>query len=390
MCDQLIDGTGRDPVRDGVILFDDGVVTAVGPRSAVRIPSDAEVLDWSGSTATPGLVDCHEHLGIDLGDEEGQLDQPVEYTVARCVRTARLIVSSGITTIRDCGERGIVGMVMRQAIADGVVPGPRVLAAGRNICRTGGHGWRMGREADGPDGLRAAVRANCREGADFIKIMASGGISTHGSTVMAPEFTDEEFAAVVDEAHRRNRKVAAHGHGGPGVASAVRAGVDSIEHGLFLTGDDVALMTVHGTYLVVTAGSFYVIRDSPDVPQFQKDKVGGAIEGHRRMLAGTVGSGLKVVMGTDENHGNLWFEMQLLREVGYDPLEVISAATCRGAELLGIGDQVGTLAPGKAADVIAVPGDPLDDLLAFKSVANVLKGGVAQPHDQYSSLGRTP
>lgn len=381
VCDQLIDGSGRDPVRDAAILISDGVITAAGPRNSVDIPRGAEVLDWSGATAMPGLIDCHEHLGIDLGDEEGQLEQPVEYTVARCVRTARLIIGCGITTIRDCGERGIVGPVMKRAIDDGVVPGPRVLAAGRNICRTGGHGWRMGREADGPDGLRAAVRLACREGSDLIKIMASGGISTAGSTVLAPEFTDAELAAVMDEAHRRGRKVAAHGHGGPGVAAAVRAGVDSIEHGLFLTMEDVALMVTHGTYLVVTAGSFYVIRDDPAVPQFQKDKVGSAIDAHREMLSRTVGSGLKIAVGTDENHGKLWFEIQLLHEVGYEPLAAIAAATSAAADLLGLADRIGTIEPGKVADVIQVDGDPLSDLTRLKDVRAVLKGGVAQPTD---------
>ncbi len=381
MCDQLIDGSGREPVRDGVLVIDDGLIVAVGARATTPVPGDAEVLDWSGSTALPGLIDCHEHLGIDLGDEEGQLEQPVEYTVARCVATARLIIGSGITTIRDCGERGIVGPVMKRAIDNGVVPGPRMLAAGRNICRTGGHGWKMGREADGPDGLRSAVRLTCREGADFIKIMTSGGISTAGSTVMAPELTDAELEAIIDEAHRRGRKVAAHGHGGPGVAAAVRAGVDSIEHGLFLTMDDVALMVEHGTFLVVTAGSFYVIRESPHVPQFQKDKVGGAISDHRALLAQTVGSGLKVAVGTDENHGKLWFEINLLNEVGYEPLAAIAAATSSAAELLGLADRIGTLEPGKVADVIQVEGDPLADLTGLRKVRAVLKDGVAQPLD---------
>lgn len=385
VCDQLIDGSGRDPIRDAAILVENGLISQVGTRASVTVPRDAELLDWSGTTAMPGLIDCHEHLGIDLGDEEGQLAEPVEYTIARCVRTARLIIGSGITTIRDCGERGIVGPVMKRAIDDGVVPGPRVLAAGRNICRTGGHGWRMGREADGPDGLRAAVRLACREGSDFIKIMASGGISTAGSTVMAPEFTDEELAAVMDEAHRRGRKVAAHGHGGPGVAAAVRAGVDSIEHGLFLTTDDVELMAAHGTYLVVTAGSFYVIRDDPEVPQFQKDKVGNAIEAHRQMLAGTVGSSLKVVVGTDENHGKLWFEIGLLNEVGYEPLDAIAAATSRAAELLGLADRIGVVAPGLQADIVSVTGDPLADLGRLRDVRAVLKGGVAQPTDSQPS-----
>jgi imidazolonepropionase-like amidohydrolase len=386
VCDQLIDGTGREPVRDGVILIDGDQIAAVGARSEVPIPPDAEVLDWSGSTAMPGLIDAHEHLGIDLGDEEGQLEQPVEYTVARCVRTARLIVSAGITTIRDCGERGAVGPVMKRAIDDGIVPGPRMVAAGRNLCRTGGHGWKMGLQADGPDGLRQAVRALVREGSDVIKIMASGGISTAGSTVMAPEFTDEEFVAVIDEAHRRGRRVAAHGHGGPGVASAVRAGVDSIEHGLFLTHEDIALMVEHGTYLVVTAGSFHVIRDSPNIPQFQKDKVGNAIDAHRGMLARTRGTGLRIAVGTDECHGRLWFEMQLLHEVGYEPLEAISAATASGADLLGFADRVGTLEVGKLADVIAIPGDPLADLRRIEQVGTVLKGGVPQPADEPEAI----
>ncbi|HUG47356.1 MAG TPA: amidohydrolase family protein [Candidatus Limnocylindria bacterium] len=381
VCDQLLDGTGRDPVRDAVLLIEGDTITAAGPRADIAIPDRAEVLDWSGSTAMPGLIDCHEHLGLDLGDEEGQAEQPIEYTVARCVRTARKIIGSGITTIRDCGERGIVGQVMKRAVDDGVVPGPRVLAAGRNICRTGGHGWKMGREADGPDALRQAVRLNVREGADVIKIMASGGISTFGSTVMTPEFTDDEFHAVIDEGHRRGRKVAAHGHGGPGVAAAVRAGVDSIEHGLFLTMDDVRLMVEHGTFLVVTAKSFYVIRESPAVPQFQKDKVGNAIDTHREMLGRTVGSGLKVAVGTDECHGQLWFEMQLLREVGYDPLTVVSIATSSGAELLGLADRLGTLEAGKTADVIRVPADPLADFAALRGVSAVLKAGVAQPLD---------
>ena len=376
--DRLIDGTGRDPVPDPVVLIQGGVVRNAGPRSSVSIPADATVLDWAGMTLMPGLIDCHEHLGIDLGDEEGQLAEAPEYTMARCIRTARIVLRAGITTIRDCGERGAIGPTVKRAIADGIVPGPRVLAAGRNICRTGGHGWRMGLQADGADGLRAAVREVCRDGADFIKIMASGGISTAGSTVLAPEFSEEEFAAVVDEAHRRGRKVAAHGHGGPGVTAAVRAGVDSIEHGLFLTEEDVALMASIGTYLVVTAGSFHVIRDDPDVPQFQKDKVGDAITAHLAMLGSTRSAGLKIAVGTDENHGKLWFEMETLCQVGYSAMEAILAATDNGADLLGIADRLGTVEQGKIADLIGVQGDPTADLAAMREVRHVMKAGELQ------------
>jgi imidazolonepropionase-like amidohydrolase len=381
VCDRLIDGTDRDPVSDAVVLVQNGRIAAAGARSELGVPADAAILDWSGLTAMPGLIDSHEHLGIDLGDEEGQLEQPTEYTMARCIATARLVLRAGITTIRDCGERGMVGPLMKRVIEDGIVPGPRVLAAGRNICRTGGHGWRMGLEADGPDALRAAVRRVCRDGADVIKIMASGGISTAGSTVMAPEFTDEEFAAVIDEAHRRGRRVAAHGHGGPGVGAATRAGVDSIEHGLFLTDEDVATMVDHGTFLVVTAGSFFVIRDDPGVPQFQKDKVGNAITSHLAMLGRARGEGLRIAVGTDENHGKLWFEMGTLCDVGYSPQEAIRAATADGAELLGIGESVGTLETGKVADLIGVEGDPLTDILAVRDVRAVIKGGSLQFSD---------
>ena len=378
LCDRLIHGTGREPVTNAVVIVEDGRVREAGARSDIAVPHEATVVDWTGLTAMPGLIDSHEHLGIDLGDEEGQLAQAPEYTMARCIRTARTVLRAGITTIRDCGERGMIGPLVKRAIDDGVVPGPRVLAAGRNICRTGGHGWKMGLQADGADGLRSAVREVCRDGADFIKIMASGGISTAGSTVMAPEFTDDEFVAVIDEAHRRGRKIAAHGHGGPGVASAVRAGVDSIEHGLFLTDDDVALMVRHGTYLVVTAGSFVVIRDDPGVPQFQKDKVGNALTDHLAMLGRTRQAGLKIAVGTDENHGALWFEMQTLCDVGYEPMESICAATVNGADLLGLSDTVGTIEPGKVADVIAIGGDPTVDIAAVKDVRAVMKAGTLQ------------
>jgi imidazolonepropionase-like amidohydrolase len=381
MCDRLVDGTGREPVIDAVVLVDDGRIVEAGPRSAVGVPADAATVDWTGLTAIPGLIDSHEHLGIDLGDEEGQLAQAPEYTMARCIRTARTVLRAGITTIRDCGERGLIGPLVKRAIADGVVPGPRVWTAARNICRTGGHGWRMGLEADGPDGLRAAVREVCRDGADFIKIMASGGISTAGSTVMAPEFTDEEFDAVIDEAHRRGKKVAAHGHGGPGVTSAVRAGVDSIEHGLFLTDDDVALMVSHGTYLVVTTGSFVVIRDDPAVPQFQKDKVGDALTDHLAMLGRTRDAGLKIAVGTDENHGQLWFEMQTLNDVGFEPMDCIRAATANGADLLGLSDSLGTIEPGKVADMVALEGDPTVEIGATREVRAVMKAGQLQVLD---------
>jgi imidazolonepropionase-like amidohydrolase len=265
--------------------------------------------------------------------------------------------------------------MLKRAIEEGLIPGPRVLNSGRLIVRTGGHAWFIGHQADGPDALRAAVRAEVLAGSDLIKIMVTGGVSTRGSDVLAPEFTDEETEALIDEAHRRGRKVAAHAHGGPGVASAVRAGVDSIEHGVFLTAEDIQLMVEHGTYLVITAGVFDEIIHGENVPAFMKEKVKDAQDGFLKMLADTKGTGLKIAVGTDENHGKLWYEMQTLNKVGYTPMEALLAGTKNAAELCGLADRLGTVEVDKVADLIAVQGDPLADLACLQKVHLVMKAG---------------
>jgi imidazolonepropionase-like amidohydrolase len=319
-CGTLIDGTGAEPRQNVVIRIDGERISHIGPRDAVNgTAQDDQVIDLSTMTVVPGLIDCHEHLGIDIGDEEGQCAEPLEYIAVKATNRARWILRSGITTIRNVGEKNLIGPMLKRGIEEGLIPGPRMLTAARNICRTGGHGWFLGVQADGPDALRAAVRTEVQHGADLIKIMVSGGVSTKGSDIRAPEFTEEEVHAVIDEAHRRGRKVAAHGHGGPGIASAVRNGVDSIEHGVYLTMDDVRLMAEHGTYLVVTAGVFLEILADPTIAQFQKDKLTDAKDQFFALLRAARGSGLKIAVGTDEIHGKLWQEMQILVSCGYTP-----------------------------------------------------------------------
>jgi imidazolonepropionase-like amidohydrolase len=375
ICDLLIDGTRNEPIANAAMLVEDGRIRQVGSRKAVGEHTDAQVLDLSGLTIVPGLIDCHEHLGIDIGDEEAQCAEPIEYIVAKATRNARTILHSGITTIRNVGEKQRLGPMMKRAIDEGVIPGPRMLTAARNIVRTGGHAWFLGVQADGVDGLRAAVRAEIQNGADLIKVMVTGGVSTKGSDVLAPEFSDAEVIAVVDEAHKRGRKVAAHGHGGPGVRSAITAGVDSIEHGVFLTIDDVALMVEHGTYLVVTYGVFEEILRQSDTPTFMKDKTSDALVGFRKLLSSARDSGLRIAVGTDENHGRLWREMQVLHEVGYSPMDALMAGTRDAAELCGVADRFGSLEEGKVADFVAVHGNPLDDLAHLSNVALVAKEG---------------
>jgi imidazolonepropionase-like amidohydrolase len=375
LCGSLIDGTGRDPVHNMVLHVEDGRIRSIQPQDQAFPPAEAEVINLNDMTVLPGLIDCHDHFGVDIGDEEAQCAEPIEYYAFKCARNARDILRAGITTVRSVGEKDLIGPMLKRAIEERVVSGPRVVNSGRLIVRTGGHAWFIGRQVDGPDALRAAVRAEVLAGADLIKIMVSGGVSTEGSDVLAAEFTDEETEAVIDEAHRRGRKVAAHAHGGPGVASAVRAGVDSIEHGVFLTADDVQLMVEHGTYLVSTAGVMDEILHREDVPAFMKAKIQGAQNGFLDMLRKARGTGLKVALGTDENHGKLYYEMQTLHKVGYTPMEALLAGTKNAAELCGLADRLGTLETGKEADLIAVRGDPLADLACLKDVHLVMKAG---------------
>lgn len=362
-------------MRDVAVHIEDGRIQSIGPREQAGPANGAQVIDLGDMTVLPGIIDCHDHFCIDIGDEEAQGAEPVEYLAFVCAKNARNILRAGVTTVRSVGEKGLLGPMVRRAISEGVIQGPRVITSGRLIVRTGGHGWFIAHEADGPDGLRAAVREEVKRGVDLIKIMVTGGVSTTGSNVLAPEFTDEEVRAVIDEAHRRGRKVAAHGHGGPGVASAVRAGVDSIEHGIFLTQDDIALMIEHGTYLVVTAGVFHEILRNPHVPPFMKAKLTDAESGFMQMLESTVGSGLKIALGTDENHGKVYYEMQVLRRAGYSPMDALLAGTRNAADLCGQADNIGTLEPGKFADLIAVQGDPLADPGVLDDVRFVMKGG---------------
>jgi len=374
-CHSLIDCTGREPMRDVAVCIEDGRIKSIGPREQGRATDSAQIIELGDMTMLPGIIDCHDHFCIDIGDEEAQGAEPAEYLAFVCAKNARNILRAGVTTVRSVGEKSLLGPMVRRAISEDIIQGPRVITSGRLIVRTGGHGWFLAHEADGPDGLRAAVREEVKRGVDLIKIMVSGGVSTSGSDVLAPELTDEEVYAVVDEAHRRGRKVAAHGHGGPGVAAAVRAGVDSIEHGIFLTQEDVDLMIEHGTYLVVTAGVFHEILHSPQVPAFMKAKLADAEAGFMRMLESTVGSGLKVALGTDENHGKVYYEMQILRRAGYTPMDALLAGTRNAADLCGLANDIGTLEPGKFADLIAVKGDPLADPGVLADVPFVMKGG---------------
>jgi imidazolonepropionase-like amidohydrolase len=371
----VIDGTGAEPQENKDIVVADGRIQAIVPIGTSDADG-AELLDLSGMTVIPGLIDCHDHLGLIFGEDEMEqgLDDPEYYAMNAALHTQQ-ILREGVTTVRTAGDPGDTGNLIKRALRHGIITGPRIVSAHRLIARTGGHGWTVGRQADGPWGLRAAIRDEVRRGADVIKIMVSGGAATVGSDVYSPDMTDEEIVACIDEAHRLGRRVLAHGHGGPGIAVAVKAGADSIEHGLLLTKDDFDLMKQHGTYLTATNAYGVKALAMPTIPDYVKEKLRDTVEDALKSLRYAAEIKLKVAVGTDSLHGKVWEELEILTKCGFTPMEALQAGTRNGADLIGMSNTLGTIEVGKIADLIAAPGNPLDDFSLLNVPPFVMKDG---------------
>lgn len=375
LCGVLIDGTGKAPKKNQVIRIEEDKIISIIDREKFEAEAGERVIDLSEYSVTPGFVDCHDHLCLDAGDEAAQCAESDVWLSIVSVANAKKIVESGITTMRDCGEKSFIDVEVKRAIEKGIIPGPRLLTAGYPICRTGGHAYHLGREANGADDVRKAVREQLKMGVDLIKIMASGGMSTKGSIPDGQELTDEEIHAAIDEAHRAGRKVSAHIHGGSALRAAVEASVDSIEHGGMLKDDDLQLMAEKGTYLVSTAGLAEVILADPDVPKFYHKKVKDSVERRIKIISKAREFGVKIAVGNDTNHAHMDMELKALTESGFTNMEAIVAATKNGADLCGILDQVGTLEEGKLADLVAFEGNPLEDIRTIGKPMLVMKGG---------------
>lgn len=373
----LIDATGAAPRNDMDVIVEDDRITSIVPTAEHQVAADTEVVDLRGMTLLPGLIDCHEHLGLIFGEDEAEQGMYApEYYAMKSLLHTQQILDAGVTTVRTAGDPGDTGNLIKRALTHGIISGPTIVSAHRLITRTGGHAWFIANQADGPWGLRAAIREEVRRGADVIKITVSGGAATIGSDVYAPDMTDEEIEACIDEAHRLGRRIMAHGHGGPGIACAVRAGVDSIEHGMLLTEDDLALMKEHGTYLVSTAVYGVEALKNPSVPEYVKEKVRDSVATSLGALRHAADLGVKVAVGTDTLHGRVWEELAVLAENGFTPMQAIQAGTRNGADLIGVLDQKGTIEPGKIADLIAVAGDPLHQLAALDRPSFIMHNGI--------------
>jgi imidazolonepropionase-like amidohydrolase len=396
---RVIDGTGADPIAPGVVVVTDDKIVAMGSPDSVKVPEGARVIDLGDVTLLPGFIDCHTHIvGRQLGEpgaDVGEVKDYDGYAAMLSVGYARKTLMAGFTTIRNVGAWRFQDMALRRAINEGRLPGPRIRAAGHGIGITGGHadsnGYRPGLSdgtfkdgiADGVDECRAAVRYQVKYGADVIKIVATGGVLSEGDAVGATQYTLAEMKALVEESTKLDRKVAAHAHGTEGIKLAVEAGVASIEHGSFLDEEGARLMKKKGTYLVPTLSAGERVGDAAEkglLKGERAEKAKAAAKGMRSAIKLAVKEGVPIALGTDAGviiHGANGREFFLLVDWGgMKPMDAIVCGTKNAADLLGWGDRIGTLAKGKLADVVAVPGNPLDDIHAMEHPSFVMKNGV--------------
>jgi imidazolonepropionase-like amidohydrolase len=378
-------------LSDQTIVIDDGKIASVGAAAETKVPAGATVIELANATVLPGLIDAHTHLTSDpsFGYEVLGISLPRETLIG--AKNARITLQAGFTTVRNVAASGYTDVALRDAINAGDVPGPRMLVSGPALSITGGHcdnnllPFEYHATSDGvADGIAAVqqkVRQNIKYGSDLIKVCATGGVLSKGDDPQASQFTLEEMKAIVADAHRLGRKVAAHAHGAQGILWASQAGVDSIEHGSYIDDAGIAEMKKNGTYLVPTLylGDWFLANaEKNHVPDFYLVKAKAVMPIARQNIAHAFASGVKVAFGTDASvypHGLNAHEFAVMVKLGLTPLQAIQAATVNAADLLGWSGKVGSLEPGAWADIVAVEGDPLKDVTTLERVKFVMKGG---------------
>ena len=399
---RLFDGKSNALLQNAVVIVQGDKIVDAG--SNLPIPSAAQVIDLGDATLAPGFMDAHTHLTADFSGNYNerrlqQLDLNVSEQAIRATAFARATVEAGFTTVRDMGSRFVashesVDVALRNSINKGVIVGPRMLVATKGIGATGGHfdptgGFRdflFGREPDytdgianSPDEIRKTVRFEVKNGADVIKAAVSGGVLSLGDEVDTPQLTPAEMTALVDESHRLRKRVAVHCHGDQAAREAIEAGVDSIEHGSFMKPETLTMMKKKGTFLTPTLmASEWIMGKLDNYPPALQAKAKAATAARSEMFRNAVKMGIKISFGTDAAvypHGQNAKEFKLMVDLGMSAIDALKSATSNDAELLGIGQKVGTLEKGKLADVIAMPGDPTSDITATERVYFVMKEG---------------
>jgi imidazolonepropionase-like amidohydrolase len=391
---KILDVRTGNYAADQIIWIEGGKIKAIGKAADIskQLPAGTKTIDLSSATVLPGLIDCHTHLTMSpsmLGTSGYHISYPRSALLG--ARNARVTLEAGFTTVRNVGAHGYSDIALRDAINAGDVPGPRMLASGPPLSITGGHGdenflapqfnFSDDGVANGVDGVTTRVRENIKYGADLIKFMATGGVLSEGDNPALEQYSPEEMKAIIDTAHGLGRKVAAHAHGALGIKDAVLAGVDSIEHGSYINDEDIALMKQHGTYLVPTVflqDWFLANYQHLGLTQSMTDKMNTVLPMAKKNLSHAFKEGVKVAFGTDAAvypHGMNAGEFGAMVKMGLPPLVAIQSATVNAADLIGWSDRVGTLEPGKFADLVAVDGDPVADVTTLEHIRFVMKGG---------------
>ncbi len=407
---RMFDGKSNAIVSPGLVVVADSKILGVG--TSARIPGDAETIDLGDATLLPGFIDAHTHLSFAYSEDwKGAALERLQKSVAELALDAtenlRVTLMAGFTTVRDVGSADQIDVGLRNAVRDGKIVGPRMLVSVHALGSTGGHcddgaGFRQGifpetgvdtGVINSPDDARKAVRLDHKYGADVIKICATGGVLSLTDDVDTSQLTQEELIAAIGEAHELRRKTAAHAHGATGAKRAIRAGIDSIEHGSFLDEEALDMMKAKGTVLVPTLMASWFIGEQLEhgvyYPPVIVAKARQAIASVNQMFASAVAKGVTIGLGTDAGvypHGRNAHEFALMVRGGMKPLEALKAGTSVDAELLGLTARVGTLEKGKLADIVAVPGDPVKAIAVTEKVLFVMKEGVVYRNDRAGTV----